>query len=50
MRLLSPISCLIPAKYRPIHADTLAARIDALLKDPGESVVVHEGGALLVGG
>lgn len=46
VRLLSSLSFLIPAKYRPIHADTLARKIDALLKDPGDGVVVHEGKAL----
>ncbi|BCS95174.1 hypothetical protein DSLASN_08060 [Desulfoluna limicola] len=46
VRLLSPLSFLMPAKYRPIHADTLARKIDALLKNPGEGVVVHQGASL----
>jgi len=46
IRLLSPFTFLVPAKNRPIHADTLARKIDALLKNSGEGVAVHEGKAL----
>lgn len=47
IRLLTPVSCLIPALYRPISADTLARKIEAILKEPGEGVVVHQGADLL---
>ncbi|VVS91297.1 NAD(P)H-binding protein [Desulfoluna spongiiphila] len=43
-RLLSPVSFLLPAAYRPVHADTLAEKIHTLLKEPGEGVRVHGGG------
>lgn len=46
IRLLMPFLFLIPATYRPIHADTLARKIDALLKEPGEGVFVHQGASL----
>lgn len=44
--LVSPFSFLIPPRYRPIHADTLAGKVDALCKNPGDGVWVYRGGAL----
>jgi len=46
VRLLSPLSFMIPATYRPIHADILARKINALLKEPGEGVAIHQGTSL----
>ncbi|WP_300668266.1 NAD(P)H-binding protein [Desulfoluna sp.] len=45
-RMLSPFSRLIPARYRPIHADILAHKIERLVKEPGEGVSICQGDSL----
>ena len=49
-RLLSPVSFLLPAAYRPVHADTVAETIHSVIKEPGEGVRVYGGKEIQVTG
>ncbi len=42
-----PLSLLAPAKYRPIHAQTLARKIEKLSKSSDKGVHIHMGGQLV---
>jgi uncharacterized protein YbjT (DUF2867 family) len=42
-RLIQPFSFLIPDKFKPVHADVIAGKINSLLSDNRQGVYVYEG-------
>jgi uncharacterized protein YbjT (DUF2867 family) len=42
-RLIQPLSFLIPARYKPVHADVIASKIRDLIGDDSPGVFFYEG-------